>query len=186
VLALAACANPPHNLGQSGLRIDPSHDAPGEIGTATLRSDDLVRASDEAAEDIASRLDISDAQSPPVIFLGKVENHTSMPQQDWQVFLVRLRGLLAQSGTDSRHGLRFVRERDFVEQQRRREFGSEEGYASSADYELACEVHDLPSRGSQYYLLSFQLVQLREARSGPNLGPGAIVWEDQYEVKYQW
>ncbi len=185
--ALAACATyPPPNRGQSGLRIDPSHDAPPEIGTGTLRSDDLVQATDRAAQDIASRLDVSNAENPPVIFVGTVENQTSMPQEDWQVFLVRLRGLLSSSSTDTRHGLRFVRERSFIEQQRQREYGTAEGYESQADYVLTCQVHDLPTRGAQYYLLSFQLVQLREARSGPNLGPGATVWEDMYEVKYQW
>ena len=30
-----------------------------------------------------------------------------------------------------------------------------------------------------------RLVQLRKARSGPDVGSGAIVWENMYEVKYK-
>ncbi|MHC5023700.1 MAG: hypothetical protein ACYTGG_07290, partial [Planctomycetota bacterium] len=85
----------------------------------------------------------------------------------------------------------FVRERQFVEEQRVREYGekdpssSAEAYQSRADFVLTCEIFDLPSGGSNYILLDYQLVQLRDSETGPDVGPGAIVWENSYEVKYQ-
>ncbi|MDY7109371.1 MAG: hypothetical protein SYC29_12115 [Planctomycetota bacterium] len=190
LLLLAACqATPPDNRGQSGYRMDPARDAPSELGTRAPRSQDLVTASDKMAQDIASRLDITNRESPPRIFVGKIENHSVMPEQNYQVFLVRLRGQLQASG--ARHGLEFIRERQYVEQQRDREYGGKDpestaaAYESRADYVLTCEIYDLPSGGTNYYLFDYQLVQLRDAETGPDVGRGAIVWENTYEVKFQ-
>ncbi len=185
IVSLAACNSPPRNRGTSGYRIDPSSDAPSELGSRDLRSPDLITATDIMAQDIAARLDVTNRQSPPRIVVGQIENRTSMPQQNYQVFLVRLRAELMSSS--ARHGLEFVREKSFVQIERAREHGdaSAEQYTSAADFVLTCEVYDLPSGQSNYFLLAYQLVQLREAASGPNVGPGAIVWENKYEVKYQ-
>lgn len=183
--ALTACQSPPPaNRGTSGYRMDPTADAPSELGTQTLRSADLVTATDRMAQDLASRLDVADRESPPRIFVGRIENRTTRPHQNYQIFLTRLRSQLMASG--ARYGLEFVRERDFVEQQQMREYEQPPGdYESRADYVLTCEVFDMPSGGTLYYLLDYQLVQLRDASSGPNLGAGAIVWENKYEVKFQ-
>jgi hypothetical protein len=187
---LAAChAAPPANRGTSGTRMDPTHDANSELGNNNLRSSDLVNATDQMAADIASRLDIANRTSPPKIFVGKIENRTSGRNQNYQVFLARLRAQLNSSG--ARHGLEFIREREFIETQREREYGTKQAdstaasYKSRADYVLTCEVYDLPSGATNYYLLDYQLVQLRDASSGPDVGSGAIVWENKYEVKFQ-
>lgn len=186
VAALVACqAGPPPNRGQSGYRMDPSRNAANELRARSPRSPDLVEATEKMAMDIASRLDVNNRLSPPVVVVGQIENRTSMPHQNWRAFLIRLRGLLTNSDTSTRHGMRFVRERSFIEQQRQREYGTAAGYQSSAEYVLTCEVYDLPSGGTNYFLLDYQLVQLREATGGPNLGPGAIVWENKYEVKFR-
>ncbi len=187
MIGLAACNSP--NQGQSGNRMDPSSDSASELGSTTLRSKDLVTATDQMAMDLASRLDVVNSSNRPKIFVGEIENKTTNPHMNWQVFLVRLRSLLNESG--ARNGLEFIRERQFVESQRDREYGGKDpassatAYQSRADYVLTCEVLDMPSGNTQYYLLSFQLVQLRTATSGPDVGPGAIVWEKSYEVKYQ-
>jgi hypothetical protein len=190
-LLLTACASTqsPPNQGVSGSRLDPTHDAPSETGTRALRSQDLVSATDKMAQDIASRLDIANRQSPPRIFVGQIENKSVMREQNYQVFLARLRAELNSSG--ARHGLEFVRERQYIEQQRDREYGGKEpdstaaAYKSRADYVLTCEIYDLPSGGTNYYMLDYQLVQLRAADTGPDVGPGTIVWENMYEVKFQ-
>ena len=188
--AVAGCNNPPKNEGWSGSRIDPSADALGEIGGTTLRSKDLVTATDKMVQDIAQRLDITNKANKPKIVVGEIENKTSNPNFNYQVFLTRIRAQLNASG--ARSGLEFVRERSFVEQQRDREFGGKNpentstAYQSRADFMLVGEVLDMPSGGSEYYLMSFQLVQLTNSTtSGPNVGAGAIVWENMYEVKYQ-
>jgi hypothetical protein len=187
---LTACqTTAPLNQGESGFRLDPTHDAPSELGTRTLRSADLVAATDKMAGDLASRLDIVDRRSPPRIFVGLIENRTSMPHQNFQIFLSRLRAQLNASG--ARHGLEFIAERARVEWARAREYGEKDpkstaaAYESRADYMLTCEVFDLSSGGTTYYLLDYQLVQLRDASSGPDVGAGAIVWENAYEVKFQ-
>ena len=188
-LTLTACQTPPQNKGTTGGRMDPTHDSQSELGTRSLTSADLVTATDNMARDIAQRLDVANAQSPPKIFVGEIENKTTDRNFNYQVFLARLRAQLNSSGT--RYGMEFIRERDFVETQRDREYGNKDvassatAYESRADYILTCEIFDLPSGGTNYYLLDYQLVQLRNATSGPNVGSGAIVWENSYEVKYQ-
>ncbi len=187
-LLLAACQSTPVNRGHSGYRMNPSSDSPSEYGNPNLRSKDLTTATDLMAQDIASRLDITNIDSPPRIFVGRIENKTRNPNHNYQVFLQRLRSQLNSSG--ARHGLEFVRERAFIEQQRDREYGGKDfdstslAYESRADYVLTCEIYDLPSGGTNYFLLSYQLVQLRDAATGPDVGAGAIVWENMYEVKF--
>lgn len=190
VCVLPACqATSPVNQGTSGRRIDPTSDSPAEMGSRNLRSADLVSATDRMAQDIASRLDITNRASPPRVFVGKIENKTTNRHFNYQVFLARLRAQLNSSG--ARHGLEFIRERDFIETQRDREYGTKDAestaaaYKSRADYVLTCEIYDLPSGGTNYYLLDYQLVQLRDAATGPDVGAGAIVWENSYEVKFQ-
>ncbi len=189
-VTLAGCqSTPPKNKGTSGGRMETTTDASSEANSRDLRSADLVNATDRMAADIASRLDINNRQSPPRIVVGKIENKTSAPQQNYQVFLQRLRAQLNASG--ARSGLQFIRERQFVEDTRNEEYGNSDpnataqAYASKADYVLTCEIHDLPSGDTNYYLLDYQLVQLRDAASGPDVGAGAIVWENSYEVKFK-
>lgn len=188
-LGVAGCDSTPRNEGSSGGRIDPTSDASSERGGRDLRSTDLVAATDRMAEDMARRLDINDRASPPKIFVGEIENRTRAPHQNYQVFLQRLRAQLNSSA--ARHGMTFIREREFMEDTRAREFGNDDAastaaaYKSNADYVLTCEVFDLPSRGTNYFLLDYQLVQLRDAASGPDAGAGVIVWENKYEVKFQ-
>jgi len=189
LILCAGCESPPKNKGSSGGRIDPTSDASSEANSTDLRSPDLVNSTDRMAGDIAQRLDNNNRQSPPVIVVGPMENSSSRPEQNYQIFLERLRAQLLAAGT--RHGLKFVRERQFVEQARDIEYGGKdpsataEAYKSSADYMLTGKVSDLPSGGTNYYLVSFQLVQLRDAASGPAVGSGFIVWENMYEVKYK-
>jgi hypothetical protein len=189
IVLMTACQSPPKNQGTTGGRMDPSHDSPYELGSTGLKSADLVTATDTMARDIAQRLDITNTESAPKIFVGEIENKTSDRNFNYQVFLARLRAELNASG--ARHGLEFIRERDFIETQRAREYGTKQAdstasaYKSRADYVLTCEIYDLPSAGTNYYLLDYQLVQLRAASSGPDVGSGAIVWENSYEVKYQ-
>ncbi|HMN95179.1 MAG TPA: hypothetical protein PKC43_02330 [Phycisphaerales bacterium] len=187
---LVSCNTPPKNEGWSGSRVDPSADGLTEIGGTDLRSKDLVAATDSMAMDIARRLDVVNRSAPPVIVVGQIENRTSQPARSYDIFLTRLRSQLNVAGT--REGLDFVRERSFVEQQRDREFGgrnpaqSAMAYQSRAEYMLTGTVEDMPSGETNYYLMSFQLVQLVDrARGGPDVGAGAIVWENFYEVKFQ-
>ncbi len=187
--ALAACQTPPQRYGETGGRVEVTRDAPSEFGSRSPRSTDLVNATDRMAQAIAGRPDIVDPANPPTIVLGNVANRTtSIGPGDLDVYLVRLRATLNQS-LEGR-GIRFVRERAFVQDARASEYGNEPGsapqdYRSIADYLLTAEIFDMPRGGTNYYLISFQLVQLREAAGGPDTGAGVIVWEGSYEVKFQ-
>ncbi len=189
VLLTACAATAPANRGRSGYRMDPTHDAASELDTVAPRGQDLVTATDRMAQDIAAEVRVTDPDRPSRIVVGRIENHSSWPERDYQVFLARLRAQLQRSG--ARHGLEFIRERGYIEQQRDREYGGRdaastgEAYTSRADYVLTCEIFDFPSGGTNYFLFDYQLVQLREAETGPDVGPGAIVWENSYEVKFQ-
>ena len=188
-LAVNACQQTPMNRGQSGYRMDPTSDSPAEYGSQSPRSADLINATDKMAADLASRVDITDPDSPPKIFVGNIENKTSLPHKNFQVFLVRLRAQLQKSG--ARHGLEFIREREAVEEYRQEEYGGKDpqstaaAYRSRADYVLTAEMYDLPSGGTNYFLVDYQLIQLRDADTGPDVGSGSIVWENAYEVKFQ-
>jgi hypothetical protein len=192
---LAACASdrPPDNRGRTGGRMDPSRDAASEVGSLDLRSADLVAATDRMAMDLASRSDINNPRNPPVFFIGPVINETSQPQQNYQIFVNRLRALLNAAASDrERHGLDIRQDAEFMERMRQHEYGTTrdpdtgEQYASPNEYVLTAIIHDLPSRGTNYYLIEYQLVQLKDfAESGPNRGPAAIIWSNFYEVKFQ-
>ena len=66
--SMAACqTGPPPNRGKSGYRLDPSRDAYSEVHNKSPRSPDLVEATERMAMDIAGRLDVNNAASPPVI-----------------------------------------------------------------------------------------------------------------------
>jgi len=190
LVAMTGCHTPPENRGQTGARLDPTHDSPSEVGSLDLRSQDLVSATDKMAQDIATRLDIVNRVDRPRIYVSNVENWTSDPTKNYSAFLGRLRSLLLASGT--RHGLDMRRESDFVERLREREFGdkqpekSADAYRSQNEYALTCIVHDQPSGYTNYFLLEYQLVQIvDDAETGPDVGGGAIVWSNFYEVKYQ-
>ncbi len=189
VLLLAACETPPQRFGEAGGRVEPTRDAPSEMGVRSPRSTDLVNATDRMAASIANRPDIVDPASPPTIVLGEVENRTTtIAPGDLDIYLVRLRANLNQAFAG--RGINFVRERAFVQDARASEFGNEPGsapqdYRSRADYVLVAQMFDMPRGGTNFYLISFQLVQLRDAAGGPDRGAGDIAWEGTYEVKFQ-
>lgn len=188
---LTACQSPtPVNRGTSGRRMDPSHDSPAELHVRDLRSQDLVVATDQMAQDIAARPDINNPENPPRIFIGPIENETSRPEQNYQIFLNRLRAQLLSSGT--RFGLDVRRERDFIEKMRAIEFGGKDpektsaAYISPNEYVLTAIVNDMPRGGTNYFMIEFQLVQLVDfAETGPGRGVASIAWSDFYEVKFQ-
>lgn len=188
--ALIGCASQsPPNRGSTGGRMDPSRDASSEMGSLELRSRELVAATDKMAMQIAQRPDIANANNPPIFFIGPVINETSRPHQNFQIFANRLRAVLLSSG--QRNKLDIRQDRQFMERMRGLEYGttrdpdSGERYASENDYVLICIVQDLALRGTNYYMLEYQMVQLKNfAKSGPNVGPAAIVWSGFYEVKF--
>jgi PBP1b-binding outer membrane lipoprotein LpoB len=141
-----------------------------------LASKDLTAATDDMVRSIAAKPEIRDSPYRVQIVMADVVNNTSMPARNFDIYLARIRALLNQ--TDSRYNIGFVTEKARIEQLRRSEGLDPAGgssYASKADYALQGEFYDLPNQGSNYYLLTFQIVDLNDAE---------IYWENSYEVKF--
>jgi PBP1b-binding outer membrane lipoprotein LpoB len=138
-----------------------------------LASADLTQATDQAVAGIANVPGIRRADGRTVIVMDQVENRTSDASADFQIFLARIRASLNNSGATK--ALVFVETRHKSEQIKARE-----GYPAKATartlptYALTASFYDLPRGAKNYYLLTFQLVDLTN---------DLIAWEGSYEVK---
>ena len=138
-----------------------------------LASKDLVAATDNMTQSIASMPEFRDAPYRVQIVMDRVQNRTTMPARDFDVYLARIRANLNQSGT--RYNIGFIENRSNLEAVRAREGVPQVDYQTKANYTLKGVFYDMPNRGSNYYLLTFQIVDLND---------GQIVWEGSYEVKF--
>ncbi|MHB1156836.1 MAG: hypothetical protein ACYC26_08355 [Phycisphaerales bacterium] len=149
-------------------RIDTRKADAGQLGSA-----DLTVATEKAVEAIANVPAIHQAGDRVVIVMDQVTNQTSDASANFQIYLARIRALLNQSGQTK--NLMFVETRVKSEQIKQRE-----GYPAAATartlprYALTAAFYDLPRSRGNYYLLTFQLVDLTN---------DVIVWENSYEVK---
>jgi hypothetical protein len=141
---------------------------------SALGSADLVVASDKATAGIAAVPEIASATAAggrTVVVMDRVENKTSDPSANFQIYLARIRVSLNQSGA-SRH-LVFVESRAKAEGIKDRE-GVTESARIKPHFALTGTFYDLPRGRTNYHLLTFQLVDLTS---------DVVVWEDSYEVK---
>ncbi|MCA9292660.1 MAG: hypothetical protein KDA20_02470 [Phycisphaerales bacterium] len=166
---LGACETTPPDYGRTTTRpVDQR--VSSEQG---LASKDLVSATDNMTQSIASMPEFRDAPYRVQIVMDQVQNRTHMPARDFDIYLARIRANLNQSG--ARYNIGFVENRASLEAVRAREGAPQVDYQTKADYTLKGVFYDLPNRGSDYYLLTFQIVDLHD---------GQIVWEGSYEVKF--
>ena len=86
-----------------------------------------------------------------------------------------LRGASSRSGSASSARAGIIKGGGIIDAEKARELQENQ----------TAEFFDMPRGGTNYYLISFQLVQLRDAAGGPDEGAGVIVWEGDYEVKFQ-
>jgi len=166
-VGLSACG--PTNEGfETEQRIESRKDGGPVLGSA-----DLQRATDMAIQSIANVPEIRGNDGRTVIVMDTVTNRTSDPSADFQIYLARIRAMLNQSG--QKQDLVFVETRHKAEQIKARE-----GYPTDATvrtlprYALTATFYDLPRGRTNYYLLTFQLVDLTN---------DIVTWEDSYEVK---
>jgi len=165
--ALTACG--PTNEGfEKQERIESRKEAQPVLGSA-----DLTTATDQAVASIANVAEIRAAEGRTVIVMDTVTNRTSDPSADFQIYLARMRALLNQSG--QKRDLVFVETRHKAEQIKARE-GFPEGATARTlpNYAMTATFYDMPRGKTNYYLLTFQLVDLTN---------DLITWEDSYEVK---
>lgn len=151
--------------------------------TTELRSEDLVRMSDELTESLATSPAIlarDPEDSPWIISLQRVRNETSHLMSDDRAWLVmtRLRSRLAQSAMPAERAIRFVLP---PEEWNRYDSTSLPGDARRLDptHTLTATFYSDTTSSMKYradaYLCAFQLT---------NLSTGQIIWEDDYEVRY--
>jgi hypothetical protein len=154
---------------------------------AGLQSKDVLQASDSLAMDLLSLPELNESRSQWTIVVDRVEDNTrsQLFHGDYTIFLQRLQTNLARQG---RGRVRLIENRDRFYDIRSRELESEREddfgqggpgprrapAARDPDFGLYAKAMDLPNRGTVYYNLQFDLVDLHTRE---------IVWSGQYEVR---
>ncbi len=177
-LLLSGCAQP----GYSTYRPSISSFQPGDQG---LQSRDLVDMTNRLAADLLKIPEIAQNPNKVIIVMTGIDNKTSQPWQNDQIYLARMRALLNQYARDR---LAFVIGPQQLQQLQQQELGSTGGdpFEQSSrgqvpqntrmipQYALKGVFYDLPNSATTYYLCTFQLV---------NLQTGELVWEGHYETR---
>ncbi len=152
-----------------------------------LQSKDVLQASDALAMDLLALDELNESRSQWLIVVDQVEDNTRsrLFTGNFDVFLQRLRTNVQRQGRGrvriiaNRRGFYQVRGRE-LESEREDDFGQGEPGGRRAegardpDFALRATAMDLPNRGTVYYNLMFELVDLRTRE---------VVWTDQYEVR---
>lgn len=167
----------------SQARPDVSAYAPGDTG---LQSRDLVDMTDQLSADLLKIPEISQNPNQVVIVMSSLQNQTSQPWQNDQIYLARIRALLNQYARDR---ITFVLPPGQLQQLQQQNLApnNNDAYEQSSraaapgpspalvpQYALTGTFYDQPNLSTTYYLCTFQLV---------NLQTGVITWEGHYEVR---
>lgn len=152
-----------------------------------LQSKDVLQASDALAMDLLSLPELNDSREQWTVVFDRVEDLTTGNQfrSDFNIFLQRLQTNLARQG---RGRIAVIENRDRFYDVRSRELEGERGddfgqggrgprrapVANDPQYALYAKAMDLPGRGTTYYNLQFNLVDLQSRQ---------VVWTDDYEVR---
>ena len=152
-----------------------------------LQSVDVLQASDALAMDLLSLPELNESRTRWTVVFDRVEDQTNsrLFAGNFDLFLQRLRNNVQRQGRgrvqviSNRESFYDVRGRE-LESEREDDFGQggpgprrAEG-ARSPDFALRGTAMDLPNRGTVYYNLQFELVDLNTRE---------VVWTDQYEVR---
>ena len=146
-----------------------------------LQSKDVIQASDQLAMDLLSLPQLNASREQWTVVVDRVEDNTrdNLFQGDYNIFLQRLQTNLARQGhgrvalIENRSRFYDIRQRE-MEDDQPKDFGQGEPGAINPDYALYAKAMDLPGRGTTYYNLQFDMVDLRSRR---------IVWTGDYEVR---
>ena len=151
-----------------------------------LQSKDVVSASDLMARSLASDDALRRANAKWTMVVDRFEDRTVDRRfnVNYDIFIERLKTNLAKYGkgdvtlVENKSRLNQLRNKELDSGGTRDEFGQGSGGGGPSrvqpDFSLYGKAFDLPNRGTNYYLLEFTVVNLRN---------GVQVWTDQYEVK---
>ncbi len=177
-LLLTGCAEHGYSYYRPGV----SSFQPGDQG---LQSRDLVDMTNRLAADLLKIPEIAQNPNKVIIVMTGIDNKTSQPWQNDQIYLARMRALLNQYARDR---IAFVIQPQELQQLQQQELGGAGGDAFEQSsrgqvpqntrmipqYALKGVFYDLPNSATTYYLCTFQLV---------NLQTGEVVWEGHYETR---
>ncbi len=150
-----------------------------------LQSRDLVDMTNRLAADLLKIPEIAQNPNKVIIVMTGIDNKTSQPWQNDQIYLARMRALLNEYARDR---IAFVIQPRQLQQLQQQELGGAGGDAFGQSsrgqvpvntrmipqYALKGVFYDLPNSATTYYLCTFQLV---------NLHTGEVVWEGHYETR---
>jgi hypothetical protein len=159
-------------------------------GDKGLQSKDVVDASDKLVMDLLKLPEVNASPTQLTVVFAGVENRTSEPSYNYDIFLERLRVKVAQYG---RGRIAIIDNRDRVGQLQQKELdpapaGGGDRFGQGGmpppaptgpggiqpEYALYAKFSDLPNRKTNYYYASFTLTNLRTRQ---------VAWANDYEVK---
>lgn len=152
-----------------------------------LQSKDVQQASDALAMDLLSLPQLNRSREQWTVVVDRVDDRTRdhIFMGDFNIFLQRLQTNLSKQGggrialIDKRDRFYDVRSRE-LESEREDDFGQggrgprRAPDAIDPDYALRATAMDLPGRGTTYYNIQFDLVDMNRR---------LIVWTGEYEVR---
>lgn len=151
-----------------------------------LQSKEVVEASDQMAMDLLKLPELNDSRERWTIVTVPMSDKTSGRDfmGSYEVFIRRLRQDLARQGrgrvalVENRDTLYKLQDKELDKE--RDDFGQGAGGNPAAanriqpDYSLKGTAYDMPNRGTNYYNVEFELV---------NLKTGVTEWTNAYEVR---
>ena len=177
-LLAVGCSDKPHDYGRERPPV-------GELDSRDrgLQSKDVIAATDQLAQDLLALPELNRSKDQWTVVVDRVENHTTDPGFNYDIFIERLRVNLAKYGhgrvalIENKAKYHELQSREL--EQERDDFG--QGGAArpgqkgtQPDFSLWGRVDELSNRGTSYYQAEFHLTDLRSRIE---------VWTNAYEVK---
>lgn len=163
----------PHEYGKQRPPVDQT-----DARDSGLQSKDIVSATDQLAMDLLSLPELNESGRRWTMVVTGVENYTSDPRFDYQIFIERLRTNLSKLGRD-RIALIDNKQRVHDIQQAERDdmpAGHNTVNEIQPDFALYGKILELPSRATSYYQCQFDVTDLRTREQ---------IWSRAYEVKVE-
>ncbi len=147
-----------------------------------LQSKDVVSASDKLARDLLAFRELRQSQTKWTIVVDRFEDRTLDRQfsTNYDIFLERLRSNLSELGQgqirliENRQRFQQLRDRELERERDDMQQGAGNPPPVQPDYSLYGKAYDMPNRSTNYYLLQFDLTNLKTREQ---------VWSRKYEVK---
>ena len=146
-----------------------------------LQSKDVVAASDQLAQDLLALPELNASRDQWTVVFDRMENHSSDPTFNYDIFLQRLRVNVSKYG---RGRIALIANKAKLHELQARELEQERDdlgrpgapgpRGTQPDFALWGRVDELPNRSTSYYQAVFTLTNVRTRQD---------VWTNSYEVK---